>query len=250
MLAGYEYKIKYKPGQSNSNADVMSRLPKTDPMKDSPVPTEIIHIFEHLEGTSVATKQIKLWTFRDVLLGQVLGYTMNGWPVEVDNLKSYYSRKAELSVQDGCLLWKNCVIIPPQGRAAVLQELHESHRGVSRMKTLARMYVWRPGIDSYLEMMARKYKSCEKNHKKHRNVSLHPWEWPAKPWTRLHMEYAGPFMGHMFLVLVNATFKWIEIKIVNKADSESTREVLLKIFMTHRMPKELSVTMQRYLPVS
>ena len=48
--------------------------------------------------------QIKLWTSRDVLFGQVLRYTMNGWPVEVDhNLKSN-NRKAELSFQDECLV--------------------------------------------------------------------------------------------------------------------------------------------------
>ena len=138
------------------------------------------------------------------------------------------------------------MIVPPQGRAAVLQE---SHPGMSRMKALAKMYAWWPGINSDVKIVIRKCKSCEENHSKPRNAPLHPWEWPAKPWTRLHMYYAGPFMGHMFLVLVDVTSEWIESEIVNKADSESAIEVLRKIFEMHGLPIRIIMTMP-YLSVS
>ena len=35
---------------------------------------------------------------------------------------------------------------------------------------------------------------------------LHPWSWPERPWERVHADYAGPFLGHMFLLLVDARF--------------------------------------------
>lgn len=79
-----------------------------------------------------------MWTERDPVLSQVKRWVMQGWPVmvEQEGCKPYVKRKLELSVLDGCLLWGSRVIIPPSGRAQVMEELHEAHPGVSRMKIL------------------------------------------------------------------------------------------------------------------
>ncbi|RWS01071.1 uncharacterized protein B4U79_06255, partial [Dinothrombium tinctorium] len=36
---------------------------------------------------------------------------------------------------------------------------------------------------------------------------VHPWEWPTTPWQRLHLDFAGPFMGSNFLIVVDAHSK-------------------------------------------
>ena len=41
-------------------------------------------------------------------------------------------------------------------------------------------------------------------------MPLPPWEWPETPWNRLHVDYAGPFLGKMFLIVVDAHSKWID----------------------------------------
>ena len=240
LLSGYEFEIKYRPGSHNS-ADAMSRLPVPSKIQDPHVPGEIINLVEHLEGTTVTAKQIKLWTSRDVILAKVLNHVLYGWPeaTQEDSLKPFFNRKEELSVQGGCLLWGSRVIVPTQGRSLVLQELHQSHPGVSRMKALARMFIWWPGLDKEIETTVKHCYTCEENHRKPRQEPLHPWEWPSRPWTRLHLHYAGPFMGKMFLV--DATTKWVEVEMVEKATSEKTIEILRKIFATHGLPRRIII---------
>ena len=60
LLSGYEFEIKYRPGSHNSNADAMNQLLVPSKIQDPPVPGEIINLVEHLEGTPVTAKQIKL----------------------------------------------------------------------------------------------------------------------------------------------------------------------------------------------
>ena len=40
---------------------------------------------------------------------------------------------------------------------------------------------------------------------------LHPWQWPDKLWSHLHLDFVGPFLGKMDLVLVDAHSKWMEV---------------------------------------
>ena len=66
----------------------------------------------------------------------------------------------ELTVETECLLWGSRVVIPPQHREQVLQELHVSHPGMCRMKALARTYVWWLGLDQDIEKLVKACSSC------------------------------------------------------------------------------------------
>ena len=81
---------------------------------------------------------------------------LQGWQVSSDEvLRPFQIRKDELSVEDGCILWGSRVVVPPPGRVKVINELHSAHPGISRMKSLARSYVWWPGMDTDLEAKVR-----------------------------------------------------------------------------------------------
>ena len=84
--------------------------------------------------------------------------------------------RQELSIQAGCLLWGSQVVIPSQGRKEVLSILHETHPGVSRMKRLARGYVWWPGMDKEIEERTRSCLTCQLQQKALQTVPLHLWE--------------------------------------------------------------------------
>ena len=44
----------------------------------------------------------------------------------------YSSRCLEIPSYEGCVMWGNRIVVPPPGRQAVLQELHEGHPGMSK----------------------------------------------------------------------------------------------------------------------
>ena len=68
---------------------------------------------------------------------------------------------------------------------------------------------------------------------------LHPWIWPSQPWKRMHIDFAGPFKGHMSLVAVDAHSKWPEVKIMNSTTSQRAIEVLRELFATYRLPDQV-----------
>ena len=85
----------------------------------------------------------------------------------------------------------------------------------------------------------RQCEQCALAQKLPAHVPLHPLEWPSRPWARLHVDYAGPFMGKMFLVLIDAHSKWMDVHRVPSATSHITISVLRTIFASHGLPEIL-----------
>ena len=85
-------------------------------------------------------------------------------------------------------------------------------------------------MDSVLEEQVKQCMICQNLRKMPPSGPLHPWEWPDKPWLRLHVDYAGPFMGKMLLVIIDAHSKWLEVYITNAATSAVTIEKLRDAF--------------------
>ena len=106
------------------------------------------------------------------------------------------------------------VVVPTPGQATMLKLLHSSHNGVVNMKVLARPYIWWPGIDQQIENIAQHCGQCEENARQQTRAPLRPWLFSHKPWSRVHVDYAGPTEGKMILVVVDAYSKWIEAKVV------------------------------------
>ena len=128
LLSAYEYTMKFRCTSEHSNADALSRVPLREIPAQTETPTELVLLMEHLADSPITAKQIQVLTRRDPTLSTVLHYLQYGWPAKVNsNLSNYFSRCTKLSVHEGCILWGNRVVIPPQGRTAVLQELHEGH---------------------------------------------------------------------------------------------------------------------------
>ena len=107
------------------------------------------------------------------------------------------------------------------------------------MKSIARSYVWWPGMDSEIENRVKACHACQENVNSPAKAPVHPWEWPERAWSRVHIDYAGPFEGRMFLIVIDAFSKWLEVAPVRHATSQSTIDKLRTIFATHGIPEML-----------
>ena len=238
-LSTYRYKIVYREGRDN-NADGLSRLPISEVAEGkTKTPGDTIMTLNHFESnTPVTANQIQKYTKKDRVLSEVLRFVLHGWPSQCnrDEMKPYFNRQHEISTHDGILLWGGRVIIPQAAREVMLTELHEGHPGITRMKRLARSYLWWPGLDSELETKVQHCLSCQENRHLPADAPLHPWEFPSKPWSRLHIDFAGPFMGHTFLIIVDAYSKWLDVHIMNSMSTTATINKLRSTFAIHGLP--------------
>ena len=239
LLSAYQYDIEFRSTSAHGNADALSRLSLPDDEGEHPLETRLCNI-RQIEMLPVTSKEIRVATQRDQILSKVLSYTRKGWPNQVPKaLQPYRSKLAELSVEEGCLLWGGRVVIPSSLKDKILAELHKEHMGISRMKALARGYVWWLGVAKDIERMAKSCKSCLSVKQAPPKAPLHPWIWPGQPWQRIHIDYAGPFMEKSFLIVVDAHSKWAEVVEVPSTTTTKTISVLRHLFATHGLPEQI-----------
>ena len=80
-----------------------------------------------------------------------------------------------------------------EGRETIISLLHEGHPDVTL-------------IDKELEFSVKTRGEYQENQKSPAQAPVHPWEWPGRPWVRIHVDYAGQVKGKMILVMVDAHF--------------------------------------------
>ena len=155
-----------------------------------------------------------------------------------ENFASYSKIKESLNSEQGVLLYLNRVVIPTSLQGKLLDMLHEGHMGITKTKGLARSYIWWPNLDSDIEVMVNSCMQCQlhRNHPPAHNA--HSWEHPEGPWQHLHIDFAGPFKGHMFMIIVDAYSKWPEIVLMNSTTTSNTIEAL-KLFARNGYPLSL-----------
>ena len=124
------------------------------------------------------------------------------------------------------------IILPPL-RQQVLEELHEGHPGMTRMKTLARSYVWWPQLDEDIERHVGACVSCQDTRPSPPVAPLQVCDWPQNPWQRQHADYAGPVEGRYILVVIDAHSKWIEVAVTRLQTALATVNAMRRQFATH-----------------
>ncbi len=81
-----------------------------------------------------------------------------------------------------------------------------------------------------IEETAKVCKTCQMSHHAPAKAKVHPWEWTTKRWSRLHIDFAGPFQGKVFLVVVDAHSKWLEVSLMSFMSSSAVINTLRLLF--------------------
>ena len=242
FLSSHNYSIEYRKTVQHGNADGLSRLPlalsNTDSTNED---VDTVYYASQLESLPISCDRVRKETQRDYILSQVLDVVLQGtldFPMG-NEFKPYKNRCNELTVHQNCLLWGNRVIIPSSLQGEVLTELHRCHPGIVRTKSLARSHVWWPNIDMDIEDMCQSCSDCQHYLPKPESAPVHPWEWTDYPWERIHVDFAGPFKGQMFFIVVDSHTKWPEVVPMASTTSTATVNVLRDIFSRYGLPKTL-----------
>ena len=153
----------------------------------------------------------------------------------------------ELIFKSG-LQWWNRAVILFQLLERVTNELHDFH------------VIWSPFLDEMIATCVKQCKTCQVNQSMPASARIHYWERTTKPWVRIRIDFAGPYLGKIFLVLTDGYAKWMDIhsmsdiKTVTLIDALSTSLqlmdccILLSVIMDHRLPaknlKTLSINVE------
>src|SRR5436190_2372536 len=214
-----------------NNVDYLSRKPVTSKLyTDSAINTVVNEIndtsINYILNPQLTHETLKEETRKDEYLSKIL-----------KELQENRSAEMEFTLDNDILFRGHRVVVPSSLQSSVLKELHHTHIGITKMKQLARRYVYWKTIDKEIERVVRECASCAATKKNPPKCPLHPWEEPDHNWQRIHIDYAGPYQGHYFLVIMDAKSKWAEIEICRIAlTSLSTIELLQNVFSRYGFP--------------
>uniref|UniRef100_A0A914P660 RNA-directed DNA polymerase n=1 Tax=Panagrolaimus davidi TaxID=227884 RepID=A0A914P660_9BILA len=241
LLMNYSYQIEYRKTTEFANADALSRLPDPTELPD-PSFIENEREFQNLyhldeSRSPLNLDKLKEASLQDKEIQQILKFVKDGWPGICDkSWKSWWNRREFLSLGPGYLLFKDKPVIPALLRKSVLEMLHAAHVGRDRMLMLARDNFWYPGMTSDIGKLALACNICN-GYKKGQPERLHPWETPNEFWDRIHIDYAGPFLGNLWLIVIDAKTNWLEVFKCTASDTKTTIKNLKSLFARYGLPK-------------
>ncbi|MCP4257395.1 MAG: transposase family protein [Planctomycetes bacterium] len=172
-------------------------------------------------------------------MGKVKTFVSDGWPDRMTcsgDMEAFWRRKDELSLELGCVMWGARVVIPTKLRKFMMNSLHSTHPGMVAMKSVARSYVWWPSLNNDLENLVRSCDTCNRHGRSVPAVGEHPWSKPNGPWQRVHMDFAGPFQGLMWLVVQCAYSKWPEVAKMTTTTAPRLIKELRQMFARTGLP--------------
>ena len=94
-------------------------------------------------------------------------------------------------------------------------------------------------MDKDIDQLVHNCEKCQQAKPMPPKALLHPWQWPSRPWSRIHVDFAGPIQGKTFLIAIDSHSKWLEVCPMNTTTSTATIQHLRMIFSRFGLPETL-----------
>nr|XP_029711524.1 uncharacterized protein K02A2.6-like [Aedes albopictus] len=216
-LQSFDYEIRFRKSVDHANADAMSRIPLSQADPENVIKEADVIELNQIESLPLTAAELAQATAEDRSVRNLIQGIKHGQPV--DPKDRFGVEQTEFSLHKGCLLRGIRVYVPPALRRKVLDELHSTHFGTTRTKSLARGYCWWVGMDHDIEDMVSNCAECQSVRPEPAKTRLHCWETPTMPFQRVH-QVAGD-------------------KVCKSITAESTVNMCREIFATYGIPSVL-----------
>ncbi|XP_022178138.1 uncharacterized protein K02A2.6-like [Myzus persicae] len=146
----------------------------------------------------------------------------------------------EYSIHDGCILYRTRIWIPKILQGGILRYLHIEHGNPIKLIGLALSYhVYWPSIDEDIFKLTKHCHRCIAINRAPCKAHVSCWKVPTEPWERIHIDYAGPFMKRLFLLVIDEYSMWPEVFILKSSSASNVIEKLQLLFSRFGQPKVL-----------
>lgn len=238
-IQGYKFRVIYRSGKNNI-ADPLSRLLPVNPdwvSENDAYEKNLILFVKELTPRALLLADIRreiqndpeLQTLRDELRAD-----------RIPSNKVFSHIKDELGVVDDVHIRGSRLIIPAPLRDRTLQNAHEGHPGIVKMRDRLRSKVWWPKMDYQAEHFVKSCDACQKVSKAITQEECHRRTLPDGPWQDLAIDFKDLPDGSYLCVVVDYFSRYIEVAILKSITSKSTCDFLDEIFARHGFPYSIT----------
>lgn len=192
---------------------------------------------------AITWDQLVQETSADPILSQLVMHFSNNEASDFSFPSEFTRYKDALYANNGVMLYKDRVIVPPKLRQLVLQSLHSAHQGASSMEQRAQAVIFWPGMSYDIIQTRARCDICNRNAPSQAALPSEPAVPPSTPFEKVFADYFY-FAGRYYLVLGDRLSGWSEVFATPQGSSYFGAKGLLfclrKFFSVFGVPVEIS----------
>ena len=234
---GFDFELKYTPGEQIPHADALSRLDFDDDDNNDRVCFALDNIY-FVQSDLVTQSDIKTELESNRLFQDIIKRIKTAiWKQCSEAEKRFEQQKDALTIHNGIIFRVVVPFIPPKLRTMVMAKAHETLSGKNATETAVRLMACWPGISQDVLRYVSKCMECQENRPiLGKTVSTGP---EAEFWEKIHMDWGYvKDQGNIF-VIVDAGSGWIEAFPAGNRTSQTVKVHLSQLFARFGIPRIL-----------